>query len=579
MNKKKDKMIALLAFAIILIIMVIDIGVTWGKNKSSAYYLIILAAIPFAALGIFAYRKIRYYKTFEKVRYGWGKEVKRKRDFKSIKGLFNYIDKDSFYIDDQTWDDLDMNIVYSKVDRTHTSPGEQALYAMLRTPELSYEKLDKRKKVMDIFQNDSNLREEIGAILFNIGKQRKNYITSLLWEDLPQKTILKPLFNIAAILAYGSIASIVFFGKTAILTFVLPVFTMNLFTHYKIKEKIEGQLLSIRYLSSVIRGANKISRYDDLEIKEYTEELKKLAHICRSIPKKSGLILPESTDVLFEYAKIFSLKEVRSFYAVLDEIRKNADSLRRLYILLGEVDALLSVASFRNGLKHYVEPEFIEGGCSMKVENIFHPLLENPVANSIEINDEGIIITGSNMSGKSTFLRTIGVNILFAQTICTCLAESYLASFFRIMTSISRADNIMGGKSYYLAEAEALLRIVNASGEKIPCFCIIDEVFRGTNSVERICASSEILNYLVNRNSIVIIATHDLELAEMLKENYKCYYFSEKVGQEGLNFDYTIKKGISNTRNAVKLMDYIGYPKSIIDGTNNRINKFIEDKK
>ena len=100
------------------------------------------------------------------------------------------------------------------------------------------------------------------------------------------------------------------------------------------------------------------------------------------------------------------------------------------------------------------------------------------------------------MSGKTTFLKTIGVNAVLAQTINTCLAKEYQASFFQIKTLIGRKDNIIEGKSYYLDEISALLRIINALEKNLPCLCLLDEIFRGTNSVERISASAEVLLYL-----------------------------------------------------------------------------------
>ena len=118
-----------------------------------------------------------------------------------------------------------------------------------------------------------------------------------------------------------------------------------------------------------------------------------------------------------------------------------------------------------------------------------------------------------------------------------------------------------------MAEAEALLRIIKALDGKLPVFCAIDEIFRGTNPVERIAASSEILKYIQNRNCISIVATHDRELTSILKDTHDFYYFSEDVDDEkGLKFDYKIKHGISKTRNAIKLLKFIGYPNEIING-------------
>ena len=170
------------------------------------------------------------------------------------------------------------------------------------------------------------------------------------------------------------------------------------------------------------------------------------------------------------------------------------------------------------------------------------------------------------MSGKSTFLRMMGVNIIFAQSFYFVLAKEYSAPFFNIVSSISPNDDLTKGKSFFMAEVESILRIIKALEKDVPVFCPIDEIFRGTNPIERIAMSAEILTYLNNGKTISIVATHDRELTDILKENYDFYYFSENVDtNRGLSFDYKIKKGISQTRNAIKLLEYMGYPSEIID--------------
>ena len=242
---------------------------------------------------------------------------------------------------------------------------------------------------------------------------------------------------------------------------------------------------------------------------------------------------------------------------------------------IGEIDALLSVASYKNGLKSYSYPQFIDEGKYFQVKDIVHPLIEEAVANSVFMDNSGIVLTGSNMSGKSTFLRTIGVNAVLAQSIYLTTASFYKASFFKVMSSISPEDNIMGGKSYYFREAEALLRIIDEGAEDYPLLCIIDEIFRGTNPIERINASVEILNYLEKSNGLAIVATHDLELCEMVKEKFQMFYFCEDINEEGLSFDYKLKSGVCKTRNAVKLLKYLDYPEEIIESTNKRIEENI----
>jgi len=153
----------------------------------------------------------------------------------------------------------------------------------------------------------------------------------------------------------------------------------------------------------------------------------------------------------------------------------------------------------------------------------------------------------------------------------------YKTSYFNIISSISPSDDITKGKSYYLAEAEAVLRIINSLNDKVSTLCIIDEIFRGTNPLERTSASLEILRYIINKNAIPVVATHDLEIAELVGDQYQCYYFSEDVDEEnGLKFDYKMKKGISPTRNAIKLLKYLKYPSIITENADERIRHLLE---
>ena len=169
------------------------------------------------------------------------------------------------------------------------------------------------------------------------------------------------------------------------------------------------------------------------------------------------------------------------------------------------------------------------------------------------------------MAGKSTFLRTLGVNVLLSQTLCMCFASEYVGCFYRIVSSISKIDSLLEGKSYYFAECERLLKIVNISTADLPSLCLIDEVLSGTNSHERIRASKAILKYLYGKNLICVVATHDVEMAKSLDHLYENYHFSGEVDHGGLTFDYELKKGVVGTSNAIQLLAYLEYPREIID--------------
>jgi DNA mismatch repair ATPase MutS len=551
-----------------------------GQTVDKVYYYG-LASVPFFLLaGIFVLKKIKEEKFINFIRHNWNKADKRRRNFESIRALFDYLKKENrdFYIDDQTWQDLNMNDIFSVIDRTYSSQGEQSLYYMLRKPVFDEKKLLKRNEYIKLFQQKDSVREQIALALYRVGKNKNNDVTDLLWGELPKQSNIRYLVYFMTVLSLLSIISIPFLKTNAIML-VMLCFTLNMAIHGKVRNTVCEQVNSMGSLGVLINAAKKIGSIREPMLETKIEELKKLSSKCSTISKKTmnvGRI--EGIDVIADYFFIMFLLEEVSFFLMLKDIIRLRKELRIIYKKLGELDALISIASYRNGLEHYTEPEFVslqstlpDTPSGIEIKAMIHPLLEKPEANSIEIKEGGIIVTGSNMSGKSTFLRTFGVNVLFAQTIYTCLAEKYKGSFLKVITSISPDDSIMGGKSYYLAEAEAILRIIKNCEDRIPCFCIIDEIFRGTNPVERISAAAEILDYLAGHNALTVVATHDIELADMVESHYECYFFSEDVGEEGLVFDYKLKKGVSNTRNAIKLLNYLGYPEEIVKRTNERV--------
>jgi len=337
---------------------------------------------------------------------------------------------------------------------------------------------------------------------------------------------------------------------------------------------MKQEISSVAYLNRVLYTATKLCELEiaESELKEYTSEMKILLRSCHKLMKKTNILTRiKAIGVLGDYINILFLPEEIYYFSAIAEIELHKNELKKLVLFVGEFDALLSIASYRTSLKQYVEPTFTTINKFLRLKNVVHPLIVDAVPNSITLDDKGIIITGSNMSGKSTFLRTIAINVIFAQTICTCLCSEYVSSYFYVLTSINPSDNILIGKSYYMAEVEALYRIIKACNNKISCFGVIDEIFRGTNPIERVNASAVILDYLMNRNALIAVATHDLELTKILK-NYVPFYFREEVTYDGLSFDFKIKNGISPTRNAVKILAYKGYPVEIIDEIEKRMS-------
>jgi DNA mismatch repair ATPase MutS len=186
------------------------------------------------------------------------------------------------------------------------------------------------------------------------------------------------------------------------------------------------------------------------------------------------------------------------------------------------------------------------------------------VPNDLVVGAASVLLTGSNMSGKTTFMRTIGLNALLAQTIATCPAVAYTSPFRRVVSNINLADSLTEGKSYYFAEAETVLGFIQATEASADSYLfILDELFKGTNTVERIAATQAVLAYLQPR-SLVVASTHDGELGELLHPAFTEYHFSETVTETDWFFDYQLKPGPLTTRNAIRLLARAGYPASIV---------------
>jgi len=242
---------------------------------------------------------------------------------------------------------------------------------------------------------------------------------------------------------------------------------------------------------------------------------------------------------------------------------KNKSRMIEVFETIGFLDAMCAAASFRTWLGNYTVPEFTKEK-QYYAEQLYHPFLEEPVPASMQ-TEKSVLITGSNASGKSTFIKAAALNAILAQTIHTVCAKSYRASFFKVFTSMALTDNLFGSESYYIVEIKSLKRIIDAIDDEFPVLCFVDEVLRGTNTVERIAASSRILHSVAASNALMFAATHDIELTYMLEDSFENYHFEEQILEDKVLFDYQLKQGRATTQNAIALLGMLGYPEEIIN--------------
>lgn len=225
-------------------------------------------------------------------------------------------------------------------------------------------------------------------------------------------------------------------------------------------------------------------------------------------------------------------------------------------------DALVSMATFRLNEDEAQEATIIDSsGVSYKAHSIYHPFLgEKAVRNNFDIqNHEYYIITGANMAGKSTFLRTLGVNYILAMNGLPVFAEEMHVSVFRLFTNMRTTDDLTHGISYFNAELLRLKQLIASLDPNVPSLIILDEILKGTNSLDKLNGSRLFLEYISERNVTGVIATHDLELSKLEDENpqrFHNYSFEIELGTD-VTYTYKIGRGVARNQNATFLLKQI----------------------
>jgi len=238
---------------------------------------------------------------------------------------------------------------------------------------------------------------------------------------------------------------------------------------------------------------------------------------------------------------------------------------------VGEVEALAALATLAHDNPGWVMPDFVDGPARLEASALGHPLLndETRVSNDVTVGPPGtfLLVTGSNMSGKSTLLRAIGTNVVLAQAGGPVCATSMRLTPVDVWTSIRIDDSLEAGVSLFMAELRRLKRIVDAARDPVrprPLLYLLDEILHGTNTAERRIAARRVLTYLLNARAIGAVTTHDLTLADdpALDGPAQRVHFTERFEQRNgamtMTFDYTLRPGLATSANALKLLAMIG---------------------
>lgn len=495
--------------------------------------------------------------------FGTSDYVDNRPNNRSYKELHSYIcenKKDNmFFIDDITWNDLSLATVFDRMNGTLSSSGEEYLYSRIRTIYLDEESKKFRNDSVK-FILDPELRLKVQKSLSKLGKM-KSISSFKIFKNLFDAEVGKVykdiLVDLLIILSFVSI----FVSPGIGFIFFIIMLIYSIGSYFKSKALMDENIRAFSYLLRLINCAKMINRAEPALVCLSTE-IGELNRGTLFISKRDGTS-SNPISLILDYIRMIFHIDIIVYSIRMNQIKSYRQQLIDMYIAIGYIDAVIAVASYSISVGKVCEPEFIMDNKYFDVEDIYHPLSVSPVLNDI-CEENGVLITGSNASGKSTFLKMVGVNILFSQTFGFAFASKIRLSHFKLYTSMALTDNLLANESYYVVETKSLKRIFDGADEG-NVFAIVDEVLKGTNTSERIAASCEILKALCNKNVICYVATHDMELTELLAGYYSLYSFAEEIRDKTVIFPYKITKGSAKTRNAIRILDTVGFDKDIIN--------------
>ena len=521
----------------------------------------------------------------------WGKESDREYNGVEFERIRKYFDalKRKEYVDDITWNDLGMDNIFRAMNYTQSSIGEDCLYDRLRRMDFTDDELKEFDRVVDYLFNNKDKCMKYLENFSQIGRTKSISIYEFIHNltKLGRRSNTVHFLFVATLL--WAIALIFIVSGPGIIATITMV-CINIIQYYKMKGQVESFFLSCGYLTGIISYTKDIYQLESEELQGYNDELRSLYKELSPIVKNSFLLSSNTVngsigEIFLEYARMLFHIDLIKFNSIIKLTIDKLDKIDRMYEILGYLESACAVAYYRAHFTeyygYYAKPAFDDNIKGIQAEEVYHPLLEAPVSNSIS-EEKCVLLTGSNASGKSTFLKTIGLNAILGQTIYTCSAKEFAIKRCKVYSSMSLRDDLENNESYYIVEIKALKRIIDAakSGEQIICF--VDEVLRGTNTVERVSASTEILKSFADGNITNVLcfaATHDIELTHLLEEWYSNYHFEEQIKDDDVLFNYQLNTGRATSRNAISLLKVMGYDDEIINAARARADKFTETGK
>jgi hypothetical protein len=473
--------------------------------------------------------------------------------------------------------DLDIfgeHSLFQNLNRTATFIGKKTLAQQLLTL-LPNEAILKNQEAINELKTKIDWRQEFLALATVSNDTKSAYDSLIYWNSFKNNTLPKVLSVISIVLPtlfFGFLIAYFITSKTIFLSYLTYVFIANLMIIGKAFKRIQSEIAKADNIDKIIKQYSLLVQKIETETFQSKKlidlqqqlicknaaasvHLKQLSELFSRMDTISNLV----TATLFNGTFLFNLHVLK---ALLKWKENYSEELEKWIEIIGEFEALNSLANLAYNNPDFVFPE-INSEYKIGFSNLSHPLL-NPatrVGNDTYFYPESfMILTGSNMSGKSTFLRSLGINMVLGGIGSVVCASKANIHPLPVLVSMRLSDSLADSESYFFAEIKRLKQIMDALEDQ-PAFVLLDEILRGTNSDDKRNGTIEVVKKIITKKAIGAIATHDIEVCLTTSEypnilTNQC--FEVEIQNNELHFDYKLRNGICKNKSATFLMQKMG---------------------
>jgi hypothetical protein len=538
----------------------------------------VVVSVGFFALFLFM---VKRYLSVSRDRSFLRQKVKiNQREEEAIKHNFSMFNAGEEFINPNHINSYDLDLfgrgsLFQYINRTVTIKGKAFLSEMFQNPLLDVEEINNRQLLVKELSVMIDWRQDFSAqgLMYDEKDEEVNLFEQWSNEEFSLKSkkiagvllVFLPLLSVISVLVWIFMGNNAIFILSAILQAILWFVERNniKLIYSQFGKRVDvlhkyGQLL--QYVETVEwRSKEGKAIVDKLRMTGLpSSEILKLKRMITAFDNRNNMLIGVVFNLLFVWDVFYTYRLIKWHIF-------NKDNFKVWGETIAFFDAINSLANYNFNHPEYAFPELTTGSFNIEAKQLGHPLIQpsKRVNNDFEFGRHGtaMIVTGANMAGKSTFLRTVGVNMVLGMCGAPVCAQGMKFKPVEVFSNMRTTDSLFDDESYFFAELKRLKAILDEVEEGKEMFIILDEILKGTNSVDKLSGSIQLVSRLINQNVPAIIATHDLKLTEIEKEfpgklQNRC--FEIDIVNDEMHFDYKLRKGVTTIMNATFLMKKMG---------------------